>query len=325
MLHRIFGVNVNLSDLKHSILGWIDNSAYSEVEKQHARGNSSIDWVRIVPFIGLHVACLSVFFVGWSVTAVVVAFLSYFIRMFAITGFYHRYFSHRSFKTSRPLQFIFAVLGATATQRGPIWWAAHHRHHHVNSDTESDCHSPRRGFWWSHVGWFLTRDNFSTKINRVSDLSRYPELRWLDRFDVVVPLIYGVALFCIGEWLASSYPEMGTNGLQLVVWGYLISTVFLLHMTLFVNSLAHKFGSARFQTEDDSRNNLILALLTLGEGWHNNHHFYPVSARQGFYWWEIDITFYILKIMSFLGLIWDMKAVPATKLQQGLTMAGSQT
>ena len=318
---------MNLANLKSSILTWVDNSAYREAVSQRtpSQGNSRIDWIRIVPFIGLHVACLSVFFVGWSVLAVAVAFASYFIRMFAITGFYHRYFSHRSFKTSRILQFIFAILGATATQRGPIWWAAHHRHHHVNSDTESDCHSPREGFWWSHVGWFLTRNNFSTKLNHVSDLSRYPELRWLDRFDVVVPLIYAVALFCIGEWLAASYPTFSTNGLQLAVWGYLISTVFLLHMTLFINSLAHKFGSARFRTEDDSRNSLILALVTLGEGWHNNHHFYPVSARQGFYWWEIDITFYILKIMAGLGLIWDMKTVPATKLQQGLAMAGGHT
>ncbi|MDJ0957944.1 MAG: acyl-CoA desaturase [Arenicellales bacterium] len=316
---------MNLSNLKRSVLSWIDNSAYYETEKKHTRGGSRIDWVRIVPFIGLHVACLSVVFVGWSAAAVLVAVASYFVRMFAITGFYHRYFSHRSFKTSRSLQFIFAILGATATQRGPIWWAAHHRHHHVNSDTELDCHSPRQGFWWSHIGWFLTRDNFSTKPNRVSDLSRYPELRWLDRFDVVVPLLYGVALFLVGEWLASSYPSLGTNGLQLFVWGYLISTVFLLHMTLFVNSLAHKFGSTRFHTEDDSRNNLILALLTLGEGWHNNHHFYPVSARQGFYWWEIDITFYILKFMSLFGLIWDMKTVPATKLEQGLAMAGSHS
>ena len=324
---EIFGAKVNLPNLTTSILTWVDNTAYRDEERQqiYTLTNNGIDWVRIVPFIILHVACLGVFFVGWSAVAIAIAFASYFIRMFAITGFYHRYFSHRSFKTSRSLQFIFAILGATATQRGPIWWAAHHRHHHVNSDTESDCHSPRRGFWWSHVGWFLTRDNFSTKLNRVSDLSKYPELKWLDRFDVVIPLIYGVALFCIGEWLALRYPAMGTNGLQLFVWGYLISTVFLLHMTLFVNSLAHKFGSTRFPTEDDSRNNPILALLTLGEGWHNNHHFYPVSARQGFYWWEIDITFYILKIMSFMGLIWDMKTIPATKLEQGHTVAGSHT
>ena len=310
--------------LKNSFLAWLDTSAYATAARplSGAAHGDVVDWTRVVPFIALHVACLGVIFVGFSLTAVVVAIGSYVIRMFAITGFYHRYFSHRSFKTSRPLQFLFAILGATATQRGPIWWAAHHRHHHVNSDTELDCHSPRRGFWRSHVGWFLTRSNFSTQSSRVPDLTRYPELRWLDRFDTVVPVVYAAALFFTGQWLSTHHPELGTNGLQLVVWGYLISTVVLLHVTLFINSLAHKFGSARFKTNDDSRNNMLLAILTLGEGWHNNHHFYPVSARQGFYWWEIDVTYYILKLMSWSRLIWDMKTVPAHKLREGLAVAG---
>lgn len=312
--------------LKRSFLSWFDNDAYAGDDglSPHSPSDSQVDWVRIIPFMALHIACLSVLFVGWSPTALAVAFLSYFVRMFAITGFYHRYFSHRSFKTSRLMQFLFALLGAAATQRGPIWWSAHHRYHHINSDEETDCHSPRHGFLWSHVGWFLTRDNFSSKLNRVPDLTRYPELRWLDRFDAVVPVLFAVGLYCIGELLAARYPDLGTDGFQLVVWGYLISTVFLLHGTLLINSLAHKSGSVRFKTEDDSRNNVFLALLTLGEGWHNNHHFYPVSARQGFYWWEIDITFYILKFMSMLGLVWDMKTVPANKLSQGLPKAGSR-
>ena len=191
----------------NSLLGWVDNDAYTASGRKAGEA-ASVDWVRVVPFFGLHVACLSVLLVGWSTAAVIAALVSYFIRMFAITGFYHRYFSHRSFKTSRPVQFVFALLGAAATQRGPIWWAAHHRHHHVNSDSEADCHSPRRGFWWSHVGWFLSGENFATRDHRVKDLKRFPELRWLDRFDAVVPVIYAGLLFLIGEWLAHGFPQL---------------------------------------------------------------------------------------------------------------------
>ncbi len=317
---------MTIRQLRQSVLCWIDNRAYVNAAEQQIENlprDSRVDWVRIVPFIGLHVACLAVFAVGWSPTALAVAFASYFVRMFAITGFYHRYFSHRAFKTSRPVQFIFALFGAAATQRGPIWWSAHHRYHHVHSDQDTDSHSPRHGFWWSHVGWFLTRDNFSAGVKGVSDLTRFPELRWLDRFDAVVPGLFALLLFGIGEFLAVHYPALGTNGLQLVVWGFLVSTVVLLHVTLLINSMAHKVGSVRFKTNDDSRNNWLLALLTLGEGWHNNHHFYPVSARQGFYWWEIDITYYLLKLMSAVGLVWDLKTVPENKLSQGLAEAGS--
>lgn len=318
--------NSVITQLQQSLLSWVDNGPHNEQKTDTCglAGVASIDWVRVVPFLALHASCLLVFMVGWSPTAIGVALGSYLIRMFAITGFYHRYFSHRSFKTTRGLQFVFAILGASATQRGPIWWASHHRHHHVNSDTDQDSHSPRRGFWWSHVGWFLTREQFSNRPGRVRDLRRYPELLWLDRFDSVVPLVFGAALYFAGEVLATRYPDLGTDGLQLFVWGYLISTVFLLHVTLFINSAAHKFGSRRFNTNDDSRNNLYLALLTLGEGWHNNHHFYPVSVRQGFYWWEIDITFYVLKCMAWLGLVWDLKMVPENKLQEGLTAAGER-
>jgi len=271
-----------------------------------------IDWLRAVPFIAMHLACLLVFWVGVSPIAVAVAVALYALRMFAITGFYHRYFSHRTFRTSRTLQFVFALIGASSVQRGPIWWAAHHRNHHRHADTARDVHSPVvHGFWRSHVGWFLTRGGFRTDWERVRDLARYPELRWLDRYDILVPVALAVLLFATGAVLERVAPQLGTSAGQMLVWGFFVSTVVLFHATVTINSLAHRFGRRRFPTRDDSRNNLWLALLTFGEGWHNNHHFFPGSARQGFRWWEIDLTYYGLRAMSLLGLVRDLKPVPA--------------
>ena len=292
-----------------SLRYWFD----SKYDKVNATVDNTIDWFRIIPFIALHLACLAVFWVGVSPVALITAALLYFIRMFAITAFYHRYFAHKSFKTSRPVQFIFAAIGACSTQRGPIWWAAHHRQHHRHADTASDPHSPNDGFLWSHLGWFLTKRYFQADYRLVKDLTRYPELRWLDRFDIAMPVILAIALFGFGEWLNWIKPEWQTNGWQMLVWGYFISTVVLLHATLLINSLAHKWGKRRYNTEDGSRNNFWLALLTLGEGWHNNHHYHASSARQGFYWWEIDISFYLLVLMKKLGLIWDMRTISAEK------------
>jgi stearoyl-CoA desaturase (Delta-9 desaturase) len=272
----------------------------------------AIDWTRIVPFILMHAACLGVIWVGVSAFAVGVAVALYVIRMFAITGFYHRYFSHRTFKTSRAAQFAFGLLGASAVQRGPVWWAAHHRHHHAYSDRPEDPHSPvHRGFLMSHMGWFLTRGGFRPDLRRVRDLMRFPELRWLDRFDIAVPVALAVGLLLAGNWLAANRPELGTDGGQLLVWGFFISTVVTYHATYTINSLCHVFGRRRYATRDESRNNAWLALLTLGEGWHNNHHYYPSSVRQGFYWWEVDLTWYGLKLLSWLGIIWDLKPIPA--------------
>lgn len=287
---------------------WFDASAH---DPQDGRPDDDrIDWLRAVPFIGMHLACLGVLWVGVSAVALTLALGLYLIRMFAITAFYHRYFSHRAFRTSRLLQFLFAVLAASSAQRGPLWWAAHHRHHHVHADTDADLHSPRKGFWRSHVGWFLTRSAFRTDPARIGDLLRYPELRWLDRFDVAAPAMLALLLFLGGTALAHWAPELGTNGAQLLVWGFFVSTVLLFHATVTINSLAHRFGSRRFDTRDDSRNNVWLALLTLGEGWHNNHHFFPGSARQGFRWWEIDLTYLGLRLLQALGLIRDLKPVP---------------
>ena len=270
-----------------------------------------VDWVGAIPYLLIHLACIAVIWVGVSPIAVTMAVVMYLIRMFAITGIYHRYFSHKAYKTSRVGQFIFGVLGASAVQRGPIWWAANHRHHHVHSDKPEDLHSPvQHGFFQSHVGWFLTPRGKSPDLKFVRDLMKYPELRWLDRFDIVVPVLLGVGMFLLGVLLEDVAPELGTTGWQMLVWGFVISTVVCYHGTYTINSLSHVFGRQRYRTGDTSRNNFILALVTLGEGWHNNHHYYPNSARQGFYWWEIDITYYVLKVLSWLGIIWDLKPIP---------------
>ncbi len=268
-------------------------------------------WARLIPYVALHLVCFAVIWVGWSPVAVLTAVALYVVRMFAITGFYHRYFSHRTFRTSRPAQFVFALMGASAAQKGPLWWAAHHRHHHQHSDQEEDIHSPSlQGFLWSHVGWIWTEENYRVQETTVRDFRRFPELAWLDRHALIVPVILAALLIAEGELLAHFAPSLGTNGAQMFIWGFCISTVVLYHGTYTINSLAHAWGTRRYQTTDDSRNNFLLALLTLGEGWHNNHHRYPVAARQGFFWWEIDLTYYGLWVLSKLGIIWDLRGVP---------------
>lgn len=287
---------------------WVDNGSAETGGADQDR----IDWLRAVPFIVLHLGCLAVIWVGVSPIALIVAAALYAVRMFALTGFYHRYFSHRTFRTSRLVQFVFAVIGASCVQRGPLWWAAHHRNHHRTADTRLDPHSPGiLGFWWSHMGWFLTPRAFRTHLKRVPDLVKFPELRWLDRFDIAVPVALAVALYGLGRMLSRFAPGLHTDGAQMLVWGFFVSTVVLFHATVTINSVAHHFGSRRFVTRDNSRNNVWLALLTFGEGWHNNHHFYPGSTRQGFHWWEVDLTWYGLKLMEALGLVRELHPVPA--------------
>jgi stearoyl-CoA desaturase (delta-9 desaturase) len=301
-------------ELGLAFVRWFDS--WAGMEDHKVVKPRRVDLVRVVPFALLHLACLFVLLVGWSWTAVGVAVALYFVRMFAITAFYHRYFSHKSFKTSRFMQFVFAVVGNSAVQRGPLWWAAHHRHHHAFSDGEEDPHSPmRKGFFWAHIGWITDRGNFRTRIERVKDLARFPELRFLDRFDIVVPLLLFASLYGLGAAAAAWAPGLGTTGMQLVVWG-LISTIVLGHATFTINSLAHLFGSRPYETTDTSRNNPFLALLTLGEGWHNNHHHYQASARQGFLWWEVDLSYYGLVCLKKLGLVWDLKPVPVRVLER---------
>jgi stearoyl-CoA desaturase (delta-9 desaturase) len=291
-----------------SLARWFDSGAARGTDREGDR----IDWLRTAPFIGVHLACLAVFWVGVSRLALEIAGGLYLLRMFAITGFYHRYFAHRTFRTCRTVQFAFACIGASSVQRGPLWWAAHHRNHHINADTDADPHSPQvHGFLWSHMGWFLTSNGFHTDWKRIPDLAKFPELRWLDRYDVLMPVALATALYFLGAWVGHVAPQTGVTGGQLLVWGFFVSTVVLFHATVTINSLAHGFGSRRFDTKDDSRNNLWLALLTLGEGWHNNHHFCPGSVRQGFRWWEVDMTYYVLRLLQAAGLVYALKPVPA--------------
>ena len=306
--------------LKSSLLTarqWFDSDYFPDgAERTRARPDK-FEWRRSLPFVFLHLGCLGVLWVGWSWAAVIAATSLYLLRMFAITAFYHRYFSHRTFHTSRVVQFIFAALGNSSIQRGPLWWAATHRHHHRHSDTEEDAHSPvTKGFWWSHIGWMTSSRNFPTNYQDIRDFAKYPELVFLNRFDLMVPAVMGFALYGLGAWMEDVHPQWGTSRWQMLVWGFFISSTVLLHATLFINSLAHVWGKRPFETEDDSRNNFWLALLTLGEGWHNNHHRYMGAARQGFHWWEIDPTYYGLKILSWLGIIWDLKPVPASVYRQ---------
>ncbi len=309
----------NWHDLKISFMRWFDaDVAVNDLSIQEEHEDEKrVDWIRLIPFIFLHLMCLGVFWIGWSWTAVWIAVALYVIRMFAITGFYHRYFSHKTFKTNRFWQFVFAVLGNSAVQRGPLWWAAHHRHHHRFTDTPKDIHSPsQHGFLWSHMGWLTSKANFHTKKKYVQEWLKYPELAWINRFDKAVPVLLAMILFGGGELLAAYAPELKTDGWQLLIWGFFISSVVLFHATVTINSLDHMVGTRRYNTPDTSRNNAYLALITLGEGWHNNHHHYPISARQGFYGWEIDITYYILKLLSWMGIISELRPVPSAKLEE---------
>ncbi len=306
---------MKLKNLWHSVVGWLDSSQIANYQTHTKKDGVQLDWQRSIPFIVFHLACLAVFAVGWSPVALGVMVALYFVRMFAITGFYHRYFSHKSFETSRPVQFVMAIVGNAAVQRGPIWWASHHRHHHKYSDTELDNHSPvQQGFLWSHLGWIFSSHNIPSRADTVKDLMKYRELRFMDRFDWMVPVMFAVAIFFTGRYLEAYYPGLHTNGAQLLVWGFFVSTTLLFHGTFFINSLAHVWGRTRYKTTDTSRNNFLLAIITLGEGWHNNHHHYPNSVRQGFYWWEIDISFYLLKLMEKAGLVWNLRPVPQEKL-----------
>ncbi len=297
-----------------NLLLWFDSWAADQDVDEQSR---EVVWLRVVPFVALHLGCLAVLWVGWSPVAVGVAAAFYFVRMFAITGFYHRYFSHRSFQTSRPMQFLFALVGATAVQRGALWWASHHRAHHRHSDEPDDRHSPvQDSFLSSHVGWILERRNFRSRLELVPDLARYPELRFLDRYDVLVPLLLMPAFWGLGALLERYAPGLGTTGGQMLVWGFGISTVVLYHCTFSINSLAHRLGKRVYETGDDSRNNPWLALITLGEGWHNNHHHYQASVRQGFRWYEVDVTYYLLRVMESCGLVWKLRPVPARVLSE---------
>jgi stearoyl-CoA desaturase (delta-9 desaturase) len=252
----------------------------------------------MVPFLAMHVGVLAVFLVPFNPWMVVWLFGSYYLRMFGVTGGYHRYFSHRSYKLNRFWQFCLAFLAQTSVQKGVLWWAAHHRDHHINSDRKADIHSPvHEGFWWSHLGWILSDEYDHYDAQRIADFAKYPELRWLNRYHVVPAVMYGAGIYFLGGWSA-------------FVWGFVVSTVLLYHGTFVINSLAHIWGSRRFATPDESRNNFWLALVTMGEGWHNNHHHFMSSTRQGIRWWEVDATYYILRVLSWFRIARDLRPFP---------------
>ena len=263
-----------------------------------------------IPFVAVHFLPLLAFFTGVSPTAVVLCLVLYFGRMFFITAGYHRYFSHRSYRLNRFWQFVMAFGGGTAAQKGALWWASHHRDHHRYSDSPTDVHSPtQKGFFWSHVGWILCDKYAATDYDRIKDFSKYPELVFLNKKDWIAPWLLGFACFLVGGW----------SGLLI---GFFLSTILLWHATFTVNSLAHVMGRRRYATEDTSRNSVLIAALTMGEGWHNNHHYYQASARQGFFWWEWDPTYYVLKVLSWLHVVKGLRKPPvrvraANRVAQG--------
>jgi stearoyl-CoA desaturase (delta-9 desaturase) len=268
------------------------------------------DWVSAIPFLAVHVAPLAAFFVTVTWRDWLLCGVLYVVRMFCITAGYHRYFAHRTYKMNRVFQFLMAVGGTTAVQKGPLWWAGHHRTHHRFTDLDGDVHSPRDGFWWSHVGWILSTRYKKTDLGTIADFAKYPELRLVERYQWVGPWALGVACFLVGGW-----------GALLV--GFFLSTVLLWHGTFLVNSMAHIVGRRRYATPDTSRNSFIVAVITGGEGWHNNHHYLPASVRQGFRWWEYDPTWYTLRVLAALHLVRDLKQPPARLLDQARVRDGA--
>jgi stearoyl-CoA desaturase (Delta-9 desaturase) len=256
-----------------------------------------------IPFILIHLGCFAAIWTGVTWQALALCVTLYWLRIFAIGAGYHRYFSHRSYSTSRAFQFVLAFMSQTTTQKSVIWWASKHRHHHLYSDTGHDVHSPRHhGFIYSHLGWIFSRKHDEPDFAKVSDLTRYPELMWLHKFEVLPAVLLAGLCFLLAGW----------SGL---VVGFLWSTVLVYHATFCINSLAHVSGRKRYVTGDDSRNNWLLAVFTMGEGWHNNHHAYQSSVRQGFKWWEFDPTYYLLRALSWTGLVWDLKTPPEPVLR----------
>jgi stearoyl-CoA desaturase (Delta-9 desaturase) len=273
--------------------------------------------VRTTRWVVNSVAVVGVFLVGFSWPDGIALVLGVVLGLLSVTLCYHRYFSHRCFNTSRWFQFVLAVWGATNLQRGPIWWAAIHRHHHSHSDSEGDWHSPRNGFWHAHHGWLESPDILMVSYDRVKDLTRYPELRFIDSFYFIPALMVPVILAAIGAYLEAHYPQLGTSAWQMVVWGFFVRTAIVWQLTFIVNSLLHMWGWKRFDNRDDSRNSYLLGVINLGDGFHNNHHRYPMSARHGFYWWEIDVTYYVIKLLEALHLVRDVKTPPAAVLAEG--------
>ena len=255
----------------------------------------------IVIFWLVQVSALLVFAVPFAWGYVALWAVSHFARAVGLTLAFHRYYAHRAFQMNRAARFIWTFAGVAAMQKGPLWWAGHHVYHHKFADRDGDPHSPKvSGFYYAHIGWFLNDQKYK-KIDPsnpvVRDFSKYPDVRLLDEYYFLPPLLLGLAMYAIG-------------GFPWVVWGFCLPTMTLAHATFAINTVNHLYGSRRFETRDESRNNAITALFAAGEGWHNNHHRYQRAARNGFYWWEIDITYYVILAMQAVGLAWDVQRVP---------------
>jgi stearoyl-CoA desaturase (delta-9 desaturase) len=257
--------------------------------------------VNVVIFWTVQASALLVVFAPWTVPLATLAIASHFLRMLGITLGFHRMLAHRAFRTGRATRFLWSLVGTAAMQKGPLWWAGNHVYHHRFADRAGDPHSPRRvGFYRAHVGWFLDDvryDEVDPQNPVVREFSAYPEMRWLDRFYGLPPAALALGLFLAGGW-------------PWLVWGFCVPTVTLAHATFAINTVNHLWGSRRFATPDESRNNAWTALVTLGEGWHNNHHRFPRAARNGIYWWELDPTWWAIRLLAALGLAWDVKPVP---------------
>jgi stearoyl-CoA desaturase (delta-9 desaturase) len=262
----------------------------------------------VMVMVIMHLACLGVFLVGFSWPALWVAIVMYVIRGMGVTTGYHRLLAHRSYKTNRFIQFVVATAGGLAMQGGPLWWVAHHRAHHRDTDKEGDIHSPvTKGMWQSHMGWMMSNEAFHEQGSNSRDLFKYPELKFLQRHYVWILVLQMLGLYALGSLLSLWYPDTSINGLQCLVWGFFVSTVFLWHVTFSVNSVCHRWGSQDYDSNDASTNNWIIGILGFGEGWHNNHHFYPSSARHGLKWWQVDVTWILIRGLCLVGLASDPK------------------
>jgi stearoyl-CoA desaturase (delta-9 desaturase) len=287
-----------------------DTSSRSEpsIDRDSA---TDIVYPSTIPFIIVHLVCFAAIWTGVTVEAVAIGVGLYWLRIFAIGAGYHRYFSHRAYETSRTFQFLLAALAQSTSQKSVLWWAANHRDHHLHSDTELDVHSPRHtGFIYSHVGWIFSRGQETMNVNRIADFAKFPELMWLHRYEQLPAFVLAVICLAVAGWPG-------------LIVGFFWSTVAVYHGTFCINSLAHLVGKRRYVTGDDSRNNWLLAIITMGEGWHNNHHAYQSSARQGFYWWEYDPTYYLLTLLERLGLVWNLKR-PTAEVVQNQHRLGSR-
>ena len=270
--------------------------------------NTNISYSNATRIILFHLSVVLVFISGYSFTALITFLVLFLVRLFVITGFFHRYYSHRSYQTSRWFQFLLTFIGTSAGQQGPLSWATSHITHHQHADAEDDPHSPvlNSGFY-AHIGWLLQKDALSTNDKIVKPFTKYPEIVFLDRYHYIGTTSLIISLALLGMLLSEHYPELGTSALQLVSWGFILSTLLILHGACLVNSVGHLYGYRRFKTKDNSHNVWWLFPLTLGDNWHNNHHHAPKSASFSYAWWEVDIIYLCILILEKLGLVWNVK------------------